>query len=379
MTDHPGVGEPDAQSVAQSADHVPAEHLSDRARPLVTIVIPAYNESLKIIGSLSEIYAYMQALSGRFRFEIIVVDDGSTDETAALVDDFRASRPEILLFRQPSNMRIGQALRDGFANSNGDIVVAFDADLSYSVDHIGTMIDTVQREHAAVVVASPYMKGGRTSAIPWRRAMMSRQVNRLLAATSHYPLKTITGMVRAYDGTFIRGLSLKSMGPEINTEIMYKAQIMRARVAEVPAHLDWSGQTERVVSRRVPLLVGRTSKLLVFASFLYRPILFFIIPGLLLFAISTWSTVSLGITVLQNARGAPGGIDSRITHGFADAWQLRPQTFIIAGFTFVAAAQLISLGLLATQAKRYFEDLFFAASRNSVEGGSRGRRRDVES
>ena len=168
------------------------------------------------------------------------------------------------------------------------------------------------------------MKGGRTSAIPWR-AVMSKQVNRLLAATSHYPVKTITGMVRAYDGVFIRGLSLKSKGPEINTEIMYKAQILRARVAEIPAHLDWSDQTERIAPRRVPLRVSRTSKLLVFASFLYRPILFFIIPGLFLLAISIWSTLSLAVTVLQNARGAPGGLDSRITHGFEDSVGASPR------------------------------------------------------
>jgi hypothetical protein len=68
------------------------------------------------------------------------------------------------------------------------------------------------------------------------------------------------------------------------------------------------------------------------------------------------------MTVIRNARYEPGGLDHRITHGFADAWDLRPQTFIIAGFSFVVAVQLISLGLLATQAKRYFEELYFAST-----------------
>jgi len=351
-----------AESVTQSVEPDP--------RPLVTVLVPAYNEALKIMSSLTQIYAYMQALSDRFAFELLIVDDGSTDETAAIVEAFQATRPEVRLHRQPTNMRIGQALRDGFALSRGDIVVTFDSDLSYSVDHIGAMLDVMTNERVAIVVASPYMEGGRTSAIPWRREVMSRQVNRLLSATSQYPIKTITGMVRAYDGRFVRGLSLKSMGPEINTEIMYKAQIMRCRVAEIPAHLDWSEQAERLASRHVSLRVSTTSKLLVFASFLYRPILFFILPGLALLALSLWSAGSLAVTVLQNARDAPGGIDSRLTHGFADAWQLRPQTFIIAGFTFVVAVQLISLGLLAAQAKRYFEELFFAAmrARGPLEG-----------
>ena len=65
---------------------------------------------------------------------------------------------------------------------------------------------------------------------------------------------------------------------------------------------------------------------------------------------------------------------NELTHGFAHAWQLRPQTFIIAGFSFVIAVQLITLGVLAAQAKRYFEELFFAlAQRNRTSGADQNR------
>ena len=69
-------------------------------------------------------------------------------------------------------------------------------------------------------------------------------------------------MVRCYDGPFIRSLDLKAMGPEINTEILYKAQIMRARIVEIPAHLDWSDQEERPADPQGRLRVSTTSKLL---------------------------------------------------------------------------------------------------------------------
>ncbi len=208
------------------------------------------------------------------------------------------------------------------------------------------------------------MKGGRNSGLPWNRKMMSKSVNKLLAASSQHEVSTVTGLVRAYDGPFIRGLNLKSMGPEINTEILYKAQILRARVIEIPAHLDWTGQTERMNARKVSLKVSSTSKLLMFSSFLFRPITFFLVPGLILLAISVYSLGALAWTVVQDYRDASGGnFDVRLTDAFADAWAQRPHSFIIGGLTFVVAVQLVSLGVLAAQAKRYFEDLFHIESR----------------
>ncbi|MEZ5321953.1 MAG: glycosyltransferase family 2 protein [Microthrixaceae bacterium] len=339
--------------------------------PMVTLLVPAYNEALKIEASLAEMYAYMEGLSERYAFELLVIDDGSADETASIVEAFAADRPQVRMLRHHANQGLGQALRDGFAAAHGDVIVAFDSDLSYSVDHIGRMLDTMEEQQVAIVLASPYMRGGRTSAVPWNRALMSRQINRVLAKASQYDVRTVTGMVRAYDANFIRGISLKSMGPEINTEILYKAQIMRVRVAEIAAHLDWSDQAERMAKRKVSLRVTTTSKLLMFASFLFRPIIFFVLPGLVLLAISMWSGYSLFRTVFSLAGQQSGSLDHRITAAFATAWDLRPQTFVIAGFTFLVAAQLFSLGLLAAQAKRYFEELFYAATRNAARNEDR--------
>jgi glycosyltransferase involved in cell wall biosynthesis len=329
------------------------------ALPLVTVIIPAYNEALKLHDSLTTIYAYLQSLSDRYRFEVLVVDDGSTDGTDAIAAAFAGSHTGVRVLTHAVNFRLGQALMFAFGQSRGDYVVVFDSDLSYTVDHIGRMLEAIEREHARVVVASPYMKGGKTTAIPWRREAMSKGVNRLLAATSQGDLHTVTGMVRCYDGIFIRSLDLKSMGPEINTEILYKAQIMRARIIEIPAHLDWTDQEERMASRRVSLRVSTTSKLLMFSSFLFRPIFFFLIPGVLLFAVAVWTLGSVAWTVGQRYLELAGGnFDYRLTQAFQDTYQARPHSFIVGGFALVIAVQLVSLGLLATQTKRYFEETF---------------------
>jgi hypothetical protein len=200
------------------------------------------------------------------------------------------------------------------------------------------------------------MKGGRTTAIPWRREVMSKGVNRLLAVTSQSDVSTVTGMVRTYDGPFIRSLDLKSMGPEINTEILYKTQIMRGRVVEIPAHLDWSDQEERMRTRRVSLRVSTTSKLLMFSSFLFRPIMFFLVPGLILGVIALWTLGGVFLMVLEQFPATTGSLDNRITDAFARAYDIRPHSFIVGGIAAVIAVQLVSLGVLAHQSKRYFEE-----------------------
>jgi glycosyltransferase involved in cell wall biosynthesis len=327
--------------------------------PLVTVVVPAYNEALKLHASLTEILDYLRGLSDRYRFEVIVVDDGSTDGTGAIADEFAAANHGVRVLKHAVNFRLGQALRFAFGQSHGDYVVVFDSDLSYSVDHIGRMLEAIEREHARIVVASPYMKGGRTSAIPWRREAMSKGVNRLLAATSHGDIHTVTGMVRCYDGPFIRSLDLKSMGPEINTEILYKAEIMRARVVEIPAHLDWTDQEERMRSRKVSIRVSTTSKLLMFSSFLFRPIVFFLVPGIFVLLVALWTLGGLAWTVVQQYRAlGSGSLDYRITQAFQTAYELRPHSFVVGGFALVIGVQLVTLGLLATQNKRYFEETF---------------------
>ena len=345
------------------------------ARPLLSVVVPAYNEALLLMGSLTTLYEYLHGLQGDYRFELIIVNDGSKDETGAIAEAFAASRPEVCVFHNPVNFRLGEALRRGIASSKGDIVVTFDSDLSYEPEHISRMVEALRSNHARVVIASPYHREGQTTAIPFRRELMSRAANRLLAVSSEHDVTTVTGMVRAYDGPFVRSLNLKAMGPEINAEILYKAQILRARVVEIPAHLDWSNQAERLASRRVSLKVSATSKLFLFASFLFRPLYFFVIPGLVLLAVSLWTLGSVMRTVISDFSSASGGLDHRVTDAFAAAWDARPQSFVIGGIAFVVAVQLISLGVLATQAKRYFEELFHLQTRtlrtmNAVQAGN---------
>ena len=117
----------------------------------LSVIIPAYNESPRIERNLEQVAAY---LSAKFSaFEIIVVDDGSTDETSQRVAPAAQKEPRIRLVSLPANRGKGFAVRQGMAAAKGDVVCFMDADLSTPVEEIEVGANALQ-ESSPVVIAS---------------------------------------------------------------------------------------------------------------------------------------------------------------------------------------------------------------------------------
>ena len=323
-------------------------------RPSATIVLPAFNEEALIAKNLQIVYDYLGTIEDRYDWEILVVNDGSSDRTGEIIDDFAATHPGVRTLHHFVNFNLGQALRYAFANARGDYVVTLDSDLSYGPDHIGCLLDTIVETKAKIVIASPYIKGGEVTAVPRFREFMSRAANKLLSMAAKGRLQTVTGMVRAYDRRFLRGLNLKAWDFEINTEIIYKAQLLRAHIVEIPAHLDWSGQKDLGDSRVSSIRVQRSILAQAFSSFLFRPFMFFILPGVLVLLASFYT---LGWSTWHTIDAWSGGAGS-FSDAVAAAFEKSPHSFLVGGFALLVAIQLISLGILSMQSKRYFEEQF---------------------
>jgi glycosyltransferase involved in cell wall biosynthesis len=212
------------------------------SKPLVSVVVPAFNEAPIVERHLDAIRRYLATLEHDYRWELIFVDDGSTDGTGRIAGALAAMEANIHVIRHETNLGLGQALRDGFALSHGDYVVTLDFDLSYSLEHVGRLLAKIRETKADVVLASAYSKEGRVANVPWLRRSMSRGANLVLSLSVLGRLSTLTCMVRAYDGEFARRLEVKSAGAEINPEIIYRAMVGRARIEEIPASLDWGDQ-----------------------------------------------------------------------------------------------------------------------------------------
>jgi glycosyltransferase involved in cell wall biosynthesis len=340
-------------------------------KPLVSILAPAYNEADGIESSLDRIAEYMHGLRDRFRWELVIVDDGSSDETHAVAAGWAASRGNILVHRQPMNFGLGRALATGFRMCRGDYIVVLDIDLTYSPDHIEAMLERIMATRADIVIASPYMTGGKTSGVPFARGLLSRLANRFLALTARGAIRggdvsTLTGMVRAYDAEFVRSLNLMSPGAEVNTEIIYKGMILGARIEEIPAHLDWRTQQDTRASRTSRKRLRRGIFLGLFAGYSIRPFAFFIIPSGLLALVSLYPLYWVARHVIAHypqASTSGQQIDYVISDAVALAFQTSPHAFIVGGITLLLSVQLFSLGVVALQMRRNFEELFHFETR----------------
>lgn len=300
------------------------------ARPTGSFVIPCYREEATVARTLREIDQLAMDKSA-FDWEIIVVNDGSDDDTlgeATRAAETLSTPVRILSHRR--NAGLGAGMRTGISASTGDVVLAVDCDLSYSVADLGRLIDTWAETHPHVVIASPYMEGGASVDVPGPLAFRSQAANKFLNFTSYHDIKTLTGMVRAYDGPFIRAMSLKAEGPDIMVEIIYKAQILRARIVEIPATLSWTGLETRVSRSTLTSTRSRmTTYRQLINGYLWRPFWVPLIPAMFFFF----------VTVVLTFTGHLGW------DGVANACA-------------IMAVVLTVLSLMSLQAKRYFEELY---------------------
>ncbi len=332
-----------------------------KTRPLVSVVVPAYNESAIITPHLERLCRYMTQLEDNYRWEIIVVNDGSKDNTGELADTFAASHTNVSVCHHRVNRNLGGALQTGFQQASGDYIAVMDIDLTYSEDHIGRMLDKIRETEADIVVASPYMKGGKNIAVPFFRLLLSRVVNWLLRLMSTVDIHTFTGMVRLYNAGFLRNLNLKSITYSINPEIIHKAGIMRGRVVEIPAELDWSFQKKVGASRSSSIRIWQGILAGLMSGFIFRPYMFFLGIGMALFAVSMYIIIwifALTFNVLPDFDPDLFNLETRFGMAVARIFSERPYSFLVGGVSLIISFQFLGIGFLSLQSKRYFDELF---------------------
>ncbi len=339
-------------------------NVSQRERPLVSIVLPAYGEEAILRDHVLALLEYLKTLNHRFRFELIIINDGSADGTGAIAAQLAREFAGIRVFNHPRNFGLGQALKTGFAQCRGMYVIVLDIDLSYGPEHIGLLLDRITKTSARMVLASPYMRGGRVVEVPWLRLAFSRVANWFLARASGQRISTMTCMVRAIDGRFLRSLHLRSTGMDVMPEMIHKAKLLRATIEEVPAELNWERQNKVGSGRRSSLRIVRQIFGTTVSGFILRPFTFLLVPGLLLLAfaayVNAWMVIHFvdAYAGLGSAHEAAGYASAAVAVAYAQY----PHTFIVGLLSLMLAIQLIGMAMLSLQNKKYFDELFHLGS-----------------
>ncbi len=330
-------------------------------KPSVSILVPGFNEASIIDKNLGIICDYMETLENKYDWEVIFVNDGSSDNTKEIAENFAKTRKNVSVYNHKINLFLGHALRTGFKHAKGDYIIPLDIDLSYSPDHIKRLLDTIVDTEAQVVIASPYMKGGKVTNVPFIRKQLSKIVNKFLSIIVREKIQTFTGMVRAYERKYLKYLNLKARDTEINPEIIYKSLLLRARIIEIPAHLNWGFNKKKGAKRRSSIKMIRGIMSGFMSGFIFRPYIFFIIVGLVLLLIALyvigWIFINT-ISVYPHVQTIGQYFDERFTLAVSQVFKQSPQAFIVGGITLIIALQFLSLGFLSLQSKRYFEELF---------------------
>jgi glycosyltransferase involved in cell wall biosynthesis len=202
---------------------------------LVSIVVPAFNEAPTIEQILQQVTD--EDLGGPY--EVIVVDDGSTDGTADLAD--RAGIEGVRVIRQPVNRGKGAAVRTGIAQTRGDIVVIQDADLEYDPADLPRLLDPLRRGVADVVYGTR-LRGGE----PQRAHLFWHYAgNRFLSLLTNVLFNTtISDMevgYKAFRGDLIRSIELRSDDFAFEAEVTAKILRRKVRLYEVP--ISYYGRT----------------------------------------------------------------------------------------------------------------------------------------
>ncbi len=200
-------------------------------RPLV--VIPTYNESENIERMLVRIRECLPEAG------ILVVDDGSPDGTALLVEKVSVELPDVHLLRRSAKSGLGSAYRAGFAwglERGYDAFVEIDADFSHDPAALPGLLAPLAQGYD-VSIGSRYIEGGSIPNWAWHRRLLSRGGNAYASAVLGLGVHDSTAGFRAYSGDILRRLDLARIQAEgygFQIEMTYRAKQRGAAVCEVP-------------------------------------------------------------------------------------------------------------------------------------------------
>lgn len=210
----------------------------------LSLVIPALNEADVIATAVEEADAALGELFAEY--EILVVDDGSTDDTPAVVERLAAAFPSVRLLRHEVNRGYGAALRTGFVAASFDRIAFTDADCQFDLSDLAKMVPRADE--------FPIVVGYRVDRKdPWRRRFLSKGYNLLARTFLGTRVRDCDCALKVFRRDALANLLPQSCGFFVNTEMLTRARQLGYDVTEVPVtHRPRLGGESKVSLGEVP-------------------------------------------------------------------------------------------------------------------------------
>jgi len=211
-----------------------------------SIVIPAYNESRRIVPTLNKVLTYL-AEQG-WDAELIVVNDGSRDDTAGIVRRFVEKNSMMKLVENPGNRGKGYSVRAGMLNAGGDVVLFSDADLSSPIEEAAKLFQAIANG-ADVAIGSRWMKTElQTERQPLYRQLFGRLFNVMLRVVLGLKYKDTQCGFKAFTSRAARAIfPLQTIERwSFDPELIFLAQKQGFKVVEVP--VQWAHDEKTTIS-----------------------------------------------------------------------------------------------------------------------------------
>jgi dolichol-phosphate mannosyltransferase len=210
----------------------------------LSLVLPAFNEAAVIGRAVAEAEAALGTLIAQF--EVLAVDDGSSDGTADVVQKLLPFCAHTRLLRHPRNRGYGAALRTGFEAASYDLVAFTDADCQFDLADLGKL--------APLAAEYPIVAGYRADRKdPWRRRFYSRGYNLLARTLLGTRVRDVDCALKVFRREGLARLLPESRGFFVNTEMLTRARQLGMPVVELPVtHRPRLGGESKVSVREIP-------------------------------------------------------------------------------------------------------------------------------
>ena len=204
-------------------------------QPLLSIVVPAYNEEGTLSGIVERLLAVQEAC------EIIIVDDCSTDGTRAISDRLAAENPKIKVAHHRVNAGKTEALKTGFALTTGKIVIVQDADLEYDPEEIGDVIAPILEGNADVVYGSRFLVRKGSRVLYFYHYIANKGLTFLSNLCTNVNMTDVETCYKAFRGEIVRNMRITSSGFGFEIEVTAKVAKLGVSIYEVP--ISYHGRT----------------------------------------------------------------------------------------------------------------------------------------